>query len=348
MKIDAVQTQERILLLAGLSGRNLEDWRGANRDIIWGWKRDVNSQSRIVYFAGNMSLDDGNIYLSKFFFFLRAKIHQRGSNNFVASLEDARKRFDLRGDAALLDIEKRDDHVVVELAIGQPDEKDLDRTHRLKLRRPRKSIAEPTLPQQVDRVEPDTMLPADLYIGSGVSYEAGLPTLCDMHDFFGVDSHAANGFMVGSQDWLPRVLADEGPARLEKFSTVHTRAVVAEPTEAMRTIAELVRRGAIKKVFTDNVDNLLSKTDVQFERVRGSGVFNERYEVVFASPNLIVVGVAADRRQIIRQARAAGIRIHVVNPCAKVSPNVTHLEYVKPDDIFFKMEARNFFGKFGS
>lgn len=295
MKTDAVQAQERILLLADLSDGNLEDWKGANRDIIWGWKRDVNSQSRIVYFTGNMSLERNNIYLSRFFFFLRARIHQRGSADFVSALEAACKRFDQRGDKAILDVGKQDDHLVVELAIGQADEKDLDRTHRLKLRRPRKSIAEPTLPKPLDRIEPNTMLPADLYVGSGVSYEAGLPTLCDMHDFFGVDSHAASGFMVGSQDWLPRALANEGPARLEKFSTVHTRAVVAEPTEAMRTIAELVRRRAVRKVFTDNVENLISKTGVPFERARGSGVFNERYEADFASPNLIVVGVAADR-----------------------------------------------------
>jgi hypothetical protein len=348
MKTDATRTQQPVPLLAGLSGRQLECWQGANREIIWGWKRDVNSQNRIVYFSGNMSLDGADVHLSRFFFFLRAKVHRRGSDAFVDAMKAARARFAGRGDAATLDVVRQNGHLVAELAIGQPDEKDFDRTRRLKLRRPRKTIVEPVLPEPIERIDPDTMLPADLYVGSGVSYEAGLPTLCDMHDIFGVDSHTANGFMVGSQDWLPRALAEEGTARLEKFSTVHTKAILVEPTEAMRTIADLARRGAVRAIFTDNVDNLLSKTGARFERVRGSGVFNERHEVEFASPNLIVIGVAADRRQIIRQARAAGVHVHVVNPCAKVSPNVTHLDYVRPDDIFFKMEARKFFGNLGA
>ena len=33
--------------------------------------------------------------------------------------------------------------------------------------------------------------------------------------------------------------------------------------------------GLIRRVFTDNVDNLSSKRGVPFKRVRDSGVFNE-------------------------------------------------------------------------
>lgn len=337
------RSQEPVLLLRDLSEKHLRDWQGANPNITWGWKRDVGTQSRLVYFSGNLSLDQDRVQLSRYFFFYRTKVKAHGADGFLNSLEDARKRFNDRGDATVLEIGRKPDHIVVEFSIGQPNEVDVDRTSRLKLRRPRRSIAKPELPDPVDRIDAATMLPADLYVGSGVSYEAGLPTLCDMHDIFGVDSHASNGFMVGTEDWLPRALADEGTERLEKFSLVHTKAILADPTEAMLTIADLVRRGSVRKIFTDNVDNLLAKTGVTFERVRGSGVFNERYEAEFASPNLIVIGVAADRRQIIRQARGAGLRIHVVNPCAKVSPNVTHLEYVKRDDVFFKTEAQKFF-----
>ena len=72
-------------------------------------------------------------------------------------------------------------------------------------------------------------------------------------------------------------------------------------------------------------------------------MFNERHQVAFASPRLIVVGVAADRRQIIRQARMTRLDVIVVNPCEKVSPNVTHLDYLRPRDVFFKWEAQRFF-----
>ena len=43
-------------------------------------------------------------------------------------------------------------------------------------------------------------------------------------------------------------------------------------------------------MFTDNVDNLLAKVDIPYERTRGSGVFNEKYPAIFAHRNLIVVG----------------------------------------------------------
>ena len=44
-----------------------------------------------------------------------------------------------------------------------------------------------------------------------------------------------------------------------------------------------------------------------------------------------------------RQARAARLDVIVVNPCKKVSPNVTHLDYLRLDDLFFKWEAQRFF-----
>ena len=148
-----------------------------------------------------------------------------------------------------------------------------------------------------------------------------------MHEVFCVDNETQDSFTVGVSDALPRLLAEEGQDRLVKFCRVHVKALFAAPTPAMRAIAELMGAGMIRQIFTDNVDNMLCKTGVAFERVRGSGVFNERHAVEFASPRLIVAGVAADRRQIIRQARAAKLDVIVVNPCKKVSPNVTHLDY---------------------
>jgi hypothetical protein len=164
-----------------------------------------------------------------------------------------------------------------------------------------------------------------------------------MHDAFCVDSETQDGFTVGASDPLPRLLAEEGADRLVRFCQVHTKALFARPTPAMQAIAALVAAGRIRRIFTDNVDNMLCKTGVAHERVRGSGVFNERHQVTFASPRLMVVGVAADRRQVIRQARAARLDVIVVNPCKKVSPNVTHLDYLRLDDLFFKWEAQRFF-----
>jgi hypothetical protein len=249
------------------------------------------------------------------------------------------------GNATDLRIDRKQSQVKLEFRFGLPTEMDEDRIYRLKLRRPRRRIVMPILPTPTDNFEPAALWPADLYVGSGLSYEAGLPTLCDMHDEFCVDNETQDGFTVGASDRLPASLADEGVDRLKTFCQVHTKALFAEPTPAMCAIADLVAAKKVRRIFTDNIDNILSMTGVAYERVRGSGVFNERYEVDFASPRLIVVGVAADRRQIIRQARAAGLVVILVNPCKKVSRNVTHLDYVRPTDIFFKCGAEAFFAR---
>ena len=88
---------------------------------------------------------------------------------------------------------------------------------------------------------------------------------------------------------------------------------------------------------------MFSKVGAHFERVRGTGVFDERHPVDLTRRTLIVIGVAADRRRIIQQARGKGMKVVVVNPIVKVSPNVTHLEYVREQDLFFKTTAPDFF-----
>ena len=337
-----VRPQLPVYLTGPLGPDQEHHWVAANKEVIWGWKRDVGIQSRSVYFSGRLSRDAGSVVLSRYFFHLRTKI-DGNPNSLIGDVERARERFAACANPTELKIDKGRRLTTVELRFGQPTEIDQDRVHRLKLRRPRKRISPPRFPPPTDTICADTLWPADLYIGSGVSYEAGLPTLCDMHEAFCVDNETQVGFTVGDSDSLPRLLAEEGPDRLIRFCQVHSKALRAAPTLAMRAIAELAAAGRIGCIFTDNVDNMLSKTGVAYERVRGSGVFNERHEATFASPRLIVVGVAADRRQIIRQARASGLELIVVNPCKKVSPNVTHLDYLRRDDVFFKWEAQQFF-----
>jgi hypothetical protein len=111
----------------------------------------------------------------------------------------------------------------------------------------------------------------------------------------------------------------------------------------MQAISDLRTSGWVRKVFTDNVDNMLAKVGVPFERTRGSGVFNERYPARFESERLIVIGVAADRRSIVSQARAQGVQVVVVNPCDRVAPMVRHLDYIRPTDLFFQVPAVSFF-----
>lgn len=334
--------QSPVRLADPLEEQNDLSWTTANKDVLWGWKRDVGPQSRSVYFSGHLSRNDDYVTLKRYFFQFRTKILGYPST-LIDEAERCRARFATRGDPTDLRITPRNEDTTVELRFGLPTEVDKDRARRLKLRRPRKRLALPQFPPVADLLHSGAFWPADLYVGSGLSYEAGLPTLCDMHEIFCVDNETQDGFTVGVADPLVQLLAEEGVERLAKFCSVHVMAITAAPTFAMREIANLAANGKVNRIFTDNVDNMLSKVGVEYERVRGSGVFNERYQVSFASPRLIVIGVAADRRQIVRQARAAGLDVIVVNPCKKVSPNVTHLDYLRPKDTFFKCEAKKFF-----
>ncbi len=337
-------TQAPIVIAGRLSQAAERQWPTASKNVIWGWKRDSFHQSRSVYFSGELRRNDTSVVLDRYFFHYRSKI-EGDASLLIGNLDSAQSRFAGRGDPTSLTIKKRDALTLLELSLGVPTAVDQDRVRRLKLRRPRRRIASPDLPPSAETVDRHELWPADLYLGSGISYEAGLPTLCDMHEIFCVDNEAGDAFTVGASDELPRFLATEGSDRLLKFCKVHSLALSAPPTAAMTAIARLHAAGKVRRIFTDNVDNMLSKTGVPYERVRGSGVFNERYPANFSSPRLIVVGVAADRRQIVRQSRAARMKTIVVNPCARVSPNVMHLDYLRAEDLFFKWEAKRFFAE---
>jgi DNA-binding NarL/FixJ family response regulator len=93
---------------------------------------------------------------------------------------------------------------------------------------------------------------------------------------------------------------------------------------------------------------MLCKVDVPFTRTRGSGVFNEKFPVEFRTGTLLVVGIAADRRQIIAQARQKRMNVIVVDPCMKVSHGVQHLNYLRATDRFYRCTADTFFRELSS
>jgi hypothetical protein len=342
------QPDDSILPLAApLDGDALQFWPRANREVLWGWKRDVGAQSRMVYYSARLVSTDHGIGGADSFFVYRHRTHRSAATGIYNTL-----RLLERDPPAFLEpitVEQRDDRRsglgVVTVRAGVPDAADRDRVRRLALRRPRASLGDTRLGSPSPPEAISHLLPADLYLGSGVSYEAGLPTLCDVHDAFCLDDHSGGTFTVGAGDDLPRRLVQEPRRTVEGFCRLHVLALHAQPTRAQQIVAELQRRGLVPPVLTDNVDNLLMKTGVPFTRTRGSGVFNERFPVEFQTRTLIVVGVAADRREIVRQARARRMRVVVVNPCTQVSPRVQHLNYVRPRDLFFRETADSFFSR---
>lgn len=316
----------------------------ANREMLWGWKRDVGDLFRVVYFAGTLDVAGSKVSLGYRYFFYRHRLAIAEAEQLRDILANSDR---LRAFAPRLALARAPKSGLADLTVtfGRPRAADLDRATRLQRRRPRRSWREIAKAPPVKRFDVDRLFPADLYVGSGLSYEAGLPTLCDVHKYFGVDLADGSDFTVGAGDPLPRRLAKDPMAVIGDFCRVHVQALTAKPTPAMWAIKRLHERGLIRKVFTDNVDNLLAKVGVPYERTRGSGVFNERYPAEFESPNLIVIGVAADRRSLVKQARGHRLDVTVVNPCVSVAPRVRHLDYLREHDLFVKTTAEDFFAR---
>lgn len=343
--LDDGQRSKPVLVAGPLASRDKPFWPHANKEILWGWKRDTEGQSRAVYFSGRLELTKKGISVADSFFFYR---HQTSQS--AASILESHFKAAMNGITSLLarpQFEMKDsgkNQSILRFKIGTPRDEDLDRISRLLMRRPRKQLTGSSLPKE-EAVASAILnqFPVDAYFGSGVSYEAGLPTLCEVHDFFCLDNRREAAFTFGIADELPAWLEKNPEVVLKNFCSLHTKALVAAPTPAQRIIAELWTKGLIKQVFSDNVDNLLCKVNVPFERTRGSGVFNERFPARFQTKTLLVVGVAADRRQIIQQARHNRMQIIVVDPCAKVSHGVQHLNYLRPGDLFFRLTADQFF-----
>jgi hypothetical protein len=336
-----------VTLIPSLSDRAAEFWELANKSILWGWKRDNGYSSRLVFYSGRLARRRGNAVGVTDQHLLYVHRTTADVARDIASILDA-GRADIEAALGPLSVSVRAaaaGHAVVEARAGVIGPSDETLTRRLRRRRPRRAIAAvpATVPRPLEGLA--RLLPADLYIGSGVSYEAGLPTLCEMHDAFCVDDPSGTRFAHGRDDQLPAELATGPTSTVSRFCQVHTGALTAEPTRAMRVIADLYASGLIGEIYTDNVDNLIAKTGAPFVRTRGSGVLNERCEVAPPSPRLIVVGVAADRRDVVAQARARRRQVIVVNPCERVAPHVRHLTYLKESDVFFKTTADAFFGQ---
>lgn len=132
------------------------------------------------------------------------------------------------------------------------------------------------------------------------------------------------------------------------FTDLHLNSMGATPSNSHNIIKKLYEKNIISQVLTDNVDNIFSLIDVPFTRTRGLGIFNDPHKIKFKNNEkvLLVVGVAADRRSVIKQARQQGLKVIIVNNLKPVSPESQNLSYMRPNDIWYNMTANDFFKNF--
>ena len=259
-------------------------------------------------------------------------------------------------------LESRDGSLQIEIGVARARDKDLIR--RLKKRRRESKVQSGVIEQNgqlkvianVKSLDGDSLdrslskfFPCDLYVGSGLSYEAGVPVLADLHETFGVDDRK-KGFLFGRDDPLVTRLVPDAAGTFLQLMKVDFGYMAASPSRGHKLIMDLQSSQAIRYVFTDNVDDLLERAHVTCVPTRGDGLCNVRYDfgshrdrqgLMDARFPLLVVGVSADRRGIVQQARKAGRKIVIINPIKPVSPLSRNMDYLRSGDVLIRKEFRS-------
>lgn len=313
--------------------------------IVWGWKRDAESPrlSRLVYFgARHVASPAGTRLVNPFFFYAHW-----GSPRDLAPVIDRlppRTGDGLLAETTSIEVLKpAPATTLLRIISGRPAREDLERLGKLASRQPDHPLpTPPRVPSQdIFDLRRHRITRFDLLAGSGLSYESGLPMLKEVHDLFWVDDGDA-GFCLGARDQLPRLLLGDMEGTFRGFAGWHIQAARARPSQAHECLSRLRDAGLLGRVFTDNIDRLFAAAGIpDYVPVRGSGVVNEIFPAEFDpdSDGLLVVGVSADRRGIIGQARRRGLKLVVINPYVPVSPGARNLDYLRDGDVYFRLTA---------
>lgn len=311
--------------------------------VLWGWKRDkiVNGlrfpESRTVYFSADLSENSGEVKIQRAFFFLETRAKCREIEILSGKINGG---VDVWNDPFY------EGYARLRMAVGNPSDYDLQTVERRLKGKPRISIPAPRLVPESYNYDISFFAPFTLCAGSGLSAESGLPLLGSIHNLFEVDNMATGELIFGAADNLPKRVRENPEGEFAKFCQFTIDAIKAKPSDSHRMIAHLNEKGVIREVFTDNMDDILGKVSVPYTKTRLS-IFPDRFPVEFnpTVKSLLVVGVAVDRRDVIKQARKKGLKIIAINPVMNVAPHSRNMDYLSQGDILFRLKAKEAFSK---
>lgn len=366
-------TEEEARFFTQISNENKKEGKP---QVLWGWKRDlvvnkeVLPESRTVYFSADLGLDAKNtLFIKQAYFFLSSRAKEDEITALAKVIGASLSASDIRLPSTSSGPEFTEGSSVealkisntlgeyrlttnvspepgysgflrLTIAIGKPTQYDTKAVNRLLWRRPRFIIEPPRIIPQWQSFDISSFAPFSLYCGSGLSTESGLPLLGTIHSMFHVDDPDANEFIFGAKDQLPTQLVQDVDDVFKTFCQFTVDAIHTKPSPSHEIIADFYRKGVIKQVFTDNMDHILRKVGVPYTQTRVS-IFPDRFPVKFdpSVRTLLVIGVAVDRREVIKQARGRRIRIIAINPVLGVAPHSRNIDYLVRGDIFFKGTA---------
>lgn len=160
--------------------------------------------------------------------------------------------------------------------------------------------------------------PAQIMLGCGPSIEAGIPALNVLHKVYKVGMrNNGNGFIYTDEDTLIDDFVTNPQDSLRDISISYLKCIEAEYTNFYRQLVEAVNNGLIVgEIYNNNFDGLIlrEKLSEKFLRVFESTLYIPKVKFNESAKSLIVIGNHADRRQVIRAARKAGLKILYIDP----------------------------------
>lgn len=328
------------------------------RQVVWGWRRSTwdEASSRLVYFSADCDYlsNSAKLHDSRLVILRRGSdlegLHERARKIKGARVEYTKNNLSL----SIGSIRSEDEHKIVRLdAVRRHVVRDCSHFHQTHDWQRRLD--------QIGKKRPHLVV----YAGSGLSYEAGIPTLPSMHKLFGVDGGPGTEFCLGPTDPLMEILnAKTFPWFVGRVQRFHSACARAQPSPSHRHLQRAYRQGRVSLFLTDNVDDILERRFLMPTLpTRGDGLTSQRYagldevvKVAESGPHaMLVVGVSADRRGVI-QSLAKLMPTIVINPALPVSPSSKNLDYLEPlgfdgtgeskyGHVFIKQPARKCLGK---
>jgi len=160
-------------------------------------------------------------------------------------------------------------------------------------------------------------LPAQIEFGSGVSTEAGISPLHELHRIYNIGNPKSKKFILNLNEYhLIDSILRSPMAFLKSSADIYQQIFNAKPTPLHNTMKNLFKIGALTgKIITNNFDGLIDRIGLNEKYIRK---FKEclQPDVSFEkdAKSLLVIGSHADRRGIQRKARKAGKKIIFVDP----------------------------------
>ncbi|MFD9515049.1 cysteine hydrolase family protein [Streptomyces mirabilis] len=178
-------------------------------------------------------------------------------------------------------------------------------------------------------------LPFQVEVGCGVSYEAGIPPLHRLHEIYHVneieDEQLRKGFtfvLAPGRDPLLAEMFLDTEEKIGELSDMDRACFTAEVTPALHALKRMETAGWMVQPFiTNNFDALGARAGFQEEFMRR---YDQRIPPVTCHPDakaLLVVGLHADRRNVAKRARPAGLKVFHVDPGGFRRPDGSWFEY---------------------